>query len=271
MNIRKLVYWSILLLLLPMMESCNKKQTAPNWTEAEDDKETKKMLQGIWSNEDENDVAFRIKGDTIFYPDTTSVPVYFTVANDTLRLHGATPLNYPIVKLTPHLFIFKNSGGDQVRLVPNTSAEALTLFERNHVQPLSLNQGKLLKKDSVVTLGKDKYHYYVQVNPTTYKVYKSVMNDDGVVVDNVYYDNIVHLSVYKGGQKLYSHDFHKKDFYARVAPELLNGAILNDLVFDKIAEDGIRFRALLSIPDSPSSLYANVKIDFNGGLHISTD
>ncbi len=59
---------------------------------------------------------------------------------------------------------------------------------------LALNQNTLIKRDTVVVRGDEKYHLYVQVNPTSYKVYKSSYNDDGVEVDNVYYDNIVNLA-----------------------------------------------------------------------------
>lgn len=41
--------------------------------EVKEDTAAKKMLQGIWLNDDdEDDVAFRVKGDTIYYPDSTS-------------------------------------------------------------------------------------------------------------------------------------------------------------------------------------------------------
>lgn len=52
------------------------------------------MLQGIWLNDDdEDDVAFRVKGDTIYYPDSTSQPVYFYIAGDTLVMKGANIAN----------------------------------------------------------------------------------------------------------------------------------------------------------------------------------
>ncbi len=44
-----------------------------------------KMLQGVWiDSDDEDDVAFRVKGDAIYYPDSTSRPVYFCIIGDTL-------------------------------------------------------------------------------------------------------------------------------------------------------------------------------------------
>lgn len=57
------------------------------------------------------------------------------------------------------------------------------------------------------------------MNPTTYKVYKSSYNDDGVQVDNVYYDNIVNIHVYHGANRVFSRDFHKKDFLKVVPAE----------------------------------------------------
>ena len=62
-----------------------------------EDLKAKQMLQGVWVNEDEEDVAFRAKGDSIFYPDTTSQPVSFQVFNDTLVLHGANDVKYSII------------------------------------------------------------------------------------------------------------------------------------------------------------------------------
>lgn len=82
----------------------------------QEDLAAKKMLQGIWVNEDEESVAFEAQGDSIFYPDTTSQPVRFQIVEDTLVLHGAEDIKYPIIKQTPHLFIFKNQNGDEVKL-----------------------------------------------------------------------------------------------------------------------------------------------------------
>ena len=58
----------------------------------------------------------------------------------------------------------------------------------------------MLKRDCVVFFNDEKYHCYIQINPTTYKVVKPSVNDDGVEVDNVYYDNIVNLTVFNGNK-----------------------------------------------------------------------
>lgn len=76
--------------------------------EVKEDTAAKKMLQGIWLNDDdEDDVAFRAKGDTIYYPDSTSQPVYFYIAGDTLVMKGANIAKYPIVKQAEHISSLK--------------------------------------------------------------------------------------------------------------------------------------------------------------------
>lgn len=74
---------------------------------------------------------------------------------------------------------------------------------------MALNQNKLIKRDSVVIYGNEHYHWYIQVNPTTYKVAKQTYNDNGVEVDNVYFDNIIHLSLFCGGTQVFSRDFER--------------------------------------------------------------
>lgn len=90
-------------------------QKAEKQQEVKEDTAAKKMLQGIWLNDDdEDDVAFRVKGDTIYYPDSTSQPVYFYIAGDTLVMKGANIAKYPIVKQAEHIFQFKVQNGDVV-------------------------------------------------------------------------------------------------------------------------------------------------------------
>ena len=74
-------------LLLFLLQSCNDKNGKNADGNVREDHNAKRMLQGIWGDEDENNVTFRAKGDTIFYPDTTSQPVYFQIVSDTLVLH----------------------------------------------------------------------------------------------------------------------------------------------------------------------------------------
>lgn len=241
---------------------CGKKSASP--LAIEENKKAKQMLQGVWLNEDADDVAFRVKGDTIYYPDSTSSPMYFYIYSDTLVMRGANEVKYPIVKQAAHLFEFKNQGGDIIKLVKTSDKSYLEAFQQN--ANVSVNQNQLIKRDTVVAVGTDKYHLYVQVNPTSYKVYKSSFNDDGVQIDNVYFDNIINLNIFHGATKLFGRDFHKNDFSKKVPQEFLKQSILSDMVFLKADEAGIHYQAVLAIPDSNMSFQVEVIISHQGKM-----
>lgn len=232
----------------------------------QEDLAAKKMLQGIWVDEDAQTVAFRAKGDTIFYPDTTSIPVYFQIIGDTLVLHGANEVKYPVVKQTRHLFVFRNQNGDEVRLTLSDDPDNANAFR--HEKPEVLNQNQIIRRDTIITYNGERYHCYVQVNPTTYKVVKTSYNDEGVEVGNVYYDNIVNLNVYHGATKLFSRDFHKKQFAGYMPRPLLQQAILNDLLFKDIDKNGIHYVASLGVPDDMSSYQVQVIVGFDGRMKM---
>lgn len=226
------------------------------------------LLQGIWINEEEGEPSFRVDGDSIFFPDTTSMPVRFAVISDTLIMYGVNPVKYPIVRQLENTFEFKNQNGETVRLVKSTDVEAdMLFFENKHVA--TINQGQVIKRDTVVAQDGERYHCYVQVNPTTFKVYKSSYNDEGVEVDNVYYDNSVHVSVFKGAVKLYSHDFRKEEFKGHVPENVISQTVLSDILFHGIDSKGVYYNALLCVPDSPSSYVVKVCISFDG--HVSME
>lgn len=234
----------------------------------QEDKAAKQMLQGVWINEDEETVALRAKGDTIFFADSTSQPVAFQIIHDTLVLHDANEVKYQIIKQTPHLFVFKNQNGDVVRLVLSRDPNDLDVFDAIN-RPVSLNQNQLIKRDTVVQRDDDRYHCYVQVNPTTYKVIKSVYTDDGVAVDNVYHDNIIHVSIFHGASRIFSSDFRKQDFSHKVPKEILRQSILSDMILQKVDTEGFQYIASICIPDSPTSYQVEVTISYEGKLTMN--
>ena len=242
-------------------------KTPKNEGKVEEDKVAKQMLQGIWINADDESVAFKVKGDTIFYPDSTSSPAYFQIFRDTLVIHGADDtVKYPIVKQAPHLFMFNNSNGETVKLT--LSEDALDKFQFDNNKAQVLNQNQLIKKDTLVSYEDMRYRCYIQVNPTTYKVIKATYNDEGVEVDNVYHDNIVNLTVYSGAKRLFSHDFRKNDFNKFVPQDFLMQAILSDLTLYGVDKSGVHFNALLAMPDSPSYYVVEVSVSPTGRLKM---
>lgn len=232
--------------------------------EAKEDLKAKELLQGIWLNEDGEDVAFKAKGDSLFYPDSTSMPVRFAIVGDTLVIQGANEVGYPVVKQAEHLFVFKNQNGETVRLVKSNDPSLETLFTRD--QPKPLNQNRLIKRDTVLVYSGEKYHSYVQVNPTTYKVVKPSYNDEGVEVENVYYDNIIHVSLYNGANPVYSHDFRKSEFANVVPAQYLSQSVFSDMELDHIGKEGVVYKAVVAIPDGTSSYMVMVTVSFDGRM-----
>lgn len=260
---------TLILFFALLLVACSGNKVNPQQAGAKEDRKAKELLQGIWVNDDEQDVAFRAKGDSIFYPDATSQPVRFQIFGDTLVLHGANDVKYPILKQAPHLFEFRNQNGDIVKLTKSENKDDIYLFTSH--QPVVLNQNTLIKRDTIVYLNEKKYHCYVQVNPTKYKVVKATYNDEGVEVDNVYYDNIIHLSIFQGARKVFSRDFRKDMFTGFVPKGFLEQSILSDLTMLRAEPGAITYQAILALPDSPSSFIVDVTIGEGGKMNMKVN
>ena len=220
-NIAKTLF--VLLLVLKVSACGNRQNKAVEPTE---DLTAKHDLQGIWLDEDGEDVAFRVKGDSIYFPDSTS--------------------------------------GYIVKLYNTNDASYMDAFVPKAVQ--NINQKKVVKRDSVVFFNDEKYHCYIQINPTTYKVVKPSVNDDGVEVDNVYYDNIVNLTVFNGNKRLFSADMRKEAFVNEVPEQFLKQAVYSDLYFDRIDAEGLHFFSVLAMPETSISYMVESIVEFNGKL-----
>ncbi len=228
-------------------------------------KEAKQMLQGIWVDSETGDVSFQVKGDTIFYSDSTSMPAYFKVVGDSLILGSGT--SYGIVKQSAHLFWFANQNGDVVKL--EKSADPVNELEFVHNKPQVLTYTHQVKKDSVVNYNGERYHWYIAINPTKYKVVKRSYNDDGLEVENVYYDNIMHISVFHGSHQIFSSNIDKKMYKKLVPNGFLDEAILASMAFNHIDANGLHFDATLCIPDGASCYMVDTQIAFTGKQTMS--
>ena len=79
---------------------CNSRSNKSS--EVGEDFVAKQNLQGIWLDDDDDDVVFRIKGDTVYFPDSTSMPAYFRIEKDSFIIVGGNTISYHIIKQTPH-------------------------------------------------------------------------------------------------------------------------------------------------------------------------
>jgi hypothetical protein len=252
------------LMLLVTIASCKRNSDVAVISTSED-RQAKELLQGVWIEDETEEISFRVKGDSIFFPDSTSLPAYFRIVADSFYLGGAS---YLIEKQSPHLFWFRNQTGDVVKLSKSDDPDDELDFQRQPAMPITLNE--VVKTDSVVMFGGQRYHWYVAVNPTRYKVQKTSYNDDGVGVENVYYDNIINISLFKGAEKLFSRDFRKQMYIKNVPPRFLDQAILGNMQFDHIDARGFHFNATLCIPDAASCYLVEALISYKGELKMQT-
>ena len=133
-----------------------------------------------------------------------------------------------------------------------------------HKQTATLTYNEVVKKDTVVYHGGDRYHCYVYVNPSRLKVRKTNYTDEGIAVENVYYDNVIHICVYKGRTCLFSRDYSKKSFTGMVPESFLGQAILSNMEFDRADRDGCHFNATVCIPDDAGCYMVGICVDYAG-------
>lgn len=264
----KNITFYILSLMLLMLMSCKDASKEVAYEEVEDTK-AKEMLQGIWLNAEDEAVAFKVKGDSVIYADSTMASVRFAIINDSLVMRGYNEARYEIVKQTEHVFQFKNHSGDVVKYIKSSNPDDNYVFE--NVKVIPINQNQLIKRDSIVNGAEKRYRVYTQINPSTYKVIKVSYNQDGMQTETVYYDNIINICIYDGGRRVFSRDIHKQDLGKHVPADFLKQAVLSDIVIDKVSDAGVELLAYVCVPDSNTSYIVRIIVTHSGKMIMKNE
>ena len=247
--------------LASMLLNCGNNAPQP------ESREAKALLQGTWMDNETEDVLFRMKGDTVYYSDSTSMPAYFKVVGDTLYIGNNA--GYHIEKHTDHLLWFKNQNGELMKL---SKVDEETLKDDVEEEPRAQTKVQTLteveKRDTVVFLDGQRYHCYIAINPTRYKVVYQTVNEDGLSVEEIFYDNIINVSIFKGANQVFKRDMHKKNYAKLVKGDFLEKAILNDMTFKKTDAEGFHFTASLCQPYGASRYLVDNIISKNGEIHF---
>lgn len=229
----------------------------------EENREAKTLLQGIWLDDDTETALLRVKGDTIYYADAATVPVSFKIIGDTLVTYGAQTNGYKIEKQGEHIFWFHSAVGDVIRMHKADDETDSLSFVHNQEVPV---YDEVIKKDSVVIYDNVRYRGYVYINPSKIKVMRPGVSEEGLGVDNVYYDNIIHICVYEGRKSLYAKDITKQMFKDVVPEGFLQWAILSDMDFLGVDAKGYHYQATVCIPDGASCYLVNITAGKDGKL-----
>lgn len=259
---RSLSFFCILLLLSGVV-TVGCQQNGANYQQQHEDKQAKALLQGLWINGESTDPAMLVKGDSIFYPDSASMPVRFWIYQDTLYLQGQNINGYKIEKQAAHVIRFKNQNGDEVRLDKSNDKTLYSSF-RYHVYAMNTFDEQL--QDTTIRTDLGYFDSKVQVKTTSDKVAKSTYNDNGVEVDNIYLDNVASLRLYNHGTPIYAHDFRKQEFQALIAKDFLSKSILRKMYFSHADAKALYYNVIIGIPDASTTYVVELRLTPDGRM-----
>lgn len=233
----------------------------------EEDITAKTLLQGIWVDDETELPLMRIEGDTIYYANPQNIPVSFKIVRDTLFVYGNNTVAYKIDRQTEYSFWFHSLADEVLKLHKSESPEDILVFNNREIEIIPTTM-EVIKKDSIVMYKGTRYRGYVYVNPSNMKVTKTSYSENGISVDNVYYDNVIHICIYEGKKQLYGKDITKKMFSDIFSNELLSRMILADMDFIGVNNKGYQYQANLCVPESSVSNLVNITISFDNQMTI---
>lgn len=262
---KKMMKQFIFIVLLVIVSACNNKQGR----QAHEDAVAKDLFQGIWLDDDNEMPLLRVKGDTIYYADVQNAPVAFKIEKDSLFMYGNEVSRYRIDKQAEHIFWFHSLAGDIVKLHKSENPNDTLVFFNHTVQVIP-SYTEVTQKDSIVTYDGTRYRAYVYINPSKMKVINTSYSEDGISVDNVYYDNVMHICVYQGKKSLYASDISKQTFAGVVPDDFLRKSILSDMSFTGVTGSGFHYLATICVPESVVCYMVELNISFEGKLSLDT-
>lgn len=253
-------------LLLLMMASCAGPSLKKENIQRTTDPDVKLQLQGVWLDKNTESPVLEIDGDSLLYASNSDVRMPYCVVDDTLFVRGIRTAAYPILERSEHTLSIRTPMGDEMSLYKDENG-VITIEQPKSVPVAPVKH--VIKKDSVIMVGKNRYRGYITINPTTIKVIRPGVTEDGFLIDNVYYDNIIHICVYEGRKELCSKDIKRSMFESIVPSEFLSVSILQDMNFEGMKNKKFVFNAVLRVPDGPS-FYAQVLIDEDSRVEVAS-
>ena len=254
--------FSKVLICISLMSSCSGQPQKKEEMEKED-LIAKEWLQGTWIDDMTETSLFTAKGDTIYYIDEPAVPVAFKIIEDTLKTYGRKVSNYHIKKQGKSFIWIQSFMGDILQLSKAENSQDSLWIPRQTPKEKTDN---VISKDNVVHYNNQRFRGYVYINPTNIKVHQPEITEEGLEIENIYYDNIIHICVYEGKNKLFGRDMKKQDFESLIPAEYYQRAILSDMEFGGVNAKGYQYQATLCIPNSASCYLINISITKDGDI-----
>lgn len=143
----------------------------------------------------------------------------------------------------------------------------------------SEKNGATQSRDTVAAVQRmNKYHYTDQVDwsgsQITYQVDRQASDTLPVVTDDMgarYADNVITLTVKRGGQDIFHRKFYKSSFKEYMEHDFYEHAILEGMAFDKVKDGCLRFAVSVSYPVSDLYIPLLITIRPDGSYDITKD
>ncbi len=222
-------------------------------------------MQGVWLDDNTESPVFKIKGDSIYYASQINAPLKYDLKNDTLTIYGVETVHYPLERCQEQALQFRTPVGDMVSLHKSDNDSAFVALSVTGPE-----KKEVISKDLAVMYQGKRYRGYVYINPTSIKVVRPSLTEEGLTMDNVYYDNVIHICVYQGKQRLYAKDITRQMFSSVVPDDYLKMSILSDMDFIGVDAEGYHYLATLCIPDGASCYNVELTIDRDDQLSFSS-
>ena len=236
--------------------------------EFKENRSAKKQLQGVWYTEDANTPLLLVQGDTLRFIDQTDSPMQFKIYKDSLYTYGYDVTGYKIDYQSENDFWFHSLSDRIIKLYKSDNLEDSLYFRASFSNLPSTIYSQKIEKDSVVYYDNRRFRGYVYINPSTYKVNKPSYTDEGIRIDNIFYDNVIHICVYEGTESLFARDIYKKDFKSLLTDVFYEQSILANIDFEGVDYKGYHFTAYLQVPESLMYNIISLEISFDGEINI---
>lgn len=234
-------------------------------TEERQDREAKRLLQGVWLNADDGTPALLVRGDSLFYAEANSLPARVWVYQDSLYVQSSTLRRYRITKQAEHLLKFNNVNGEEVKLTKGGATASQSAFAQT--QTYAMNLTRVVDEDTLATLeGQPDVECRLHTEPASDRMAKAVYNDLGMEVDNMYLDNVGTVSLGRSGAEYYTHSFRKAEFASLVPRDFMSTAILRELSYSHRTATAVFVDAIIGIPDAETCYVVELKINDRGQL-----
>ncbi len=223
----------------------------------------KELLQGIWFLSDSDTPFLKVAGDSLCFYEQPGTVMAFNIVQDSLYTFGSGTYGYKIDKQSEYMFWFHSISNHVIKLYKSENLEDTIYFEHNDTveeNPVVEDQ-EVVQRDSIVYFDNTRYHGYAFINPSSFKVYKPMYSDDGIRIDQIYYDNVIYICVYQGTEKLFGQNIYKDHFKDILESNFFNAVILADMDFIGVDETNYYFQAKVEIPNS--LVYDLIKISVN--------